>query len=230
MSGPAAVAATGDAACVVRGEELRLLPERAAYWVRTRTLLIADPHFGKAAAFRAAGVPVPAGTTEGTLARIDATLARTAAARLVFLGDFLHARGGRSPATFATLGSWRERHAGLEVVLVRGNHDRRAGDPPGELRIACVDAPVVEPPFAFVHDPAMVPGSYALGGHLHPAAVMIGRGRQRARLPCFWFTAQWAVLPAFGEFTGLATVSPGAGDELFVIAGDSVQGVRVVEK
>jgi DNA ligase-associated metallophosphoesterase len=225
MSGPEAVVATGDATCTVRGEELRLLPERAAYWVRTRTLLIADPHFGKAAAFRAAGVPVPAGTTEGTLARIDATLARTGATRLVFLGDFLHARGGRSPITFATLGSWRERHAGLEVLLVRGNHDRRAGDPPNELQITCVDAPMIEQPFAFVHDPAAVPGSYALGGHLHPAATMIGRGRQRARLPCFWFSAQWAVLPAFGEFTGLATVSPGAGDQLFVIAGDEVHDV-----
>ena len=230
MSGPEAVVATADAMCTVRGEALRLLPERAAYWARTRTLLIADPHFGKAAAFRAAGVPVPAGTTEGTLARIDATLARTGATRLVFLGDFLHARGGRSPITFATLGSWRGRHAELDVVLVRGNHDRRAGDPPAELQVRCVNAPLIEQPFAFVHDPATVDGSYALGGHLHPAVTMIGRGRQRARLPCFWFAAQWAVLPAFGEFTGLATVSPGAGDQLFVIAGDSVQGVRVVEK
>lgn len=225
MSGPEAVVATRDATCIVRGEELRLLPERAAYWVRARTLLIADPHFGKAAAFRAAGVPVPAGTTEGTLARVDATLARTGATRLVFLGDFLHARGGRSPATFATLGAWRDRQAQLEVVLVRGNHDRRAGDPPAELRISCVDAPLVEQPFALVHDPAPVDGSYALGGHLHPAAAMIGRGRQRARLPCFWFSGQWAVLPAFGEFTGLATVCPGAGDQLFVVAGDEVHEV-----
>ena len=225
MSGPEAVVETRDAVCTVRGEDLVLLPERAAYWRRTRTLLIADPHFGKAAAFRSAGIPVPAGTTEGTLARLDATLARTGASRLVFLGDFLHARQGRSAATLAALGTWRERHDALDVVLVRGNHDRRAGDPPAGLRIECVDAPMIEQPFAFVHEPAPVARAYALGGHLHPGAAMIGRGRQRVRLPCFWFSAQWAVLPAFGEFTGLATVSPGPGDQLYVVAGDEVHEV-----
>lgn len=225
MSGPEAVAETREATCTVRGEELLLLPERAMYWPRAETLLIADPHFGKAATFRSAGVPVPAGTTEGTLARIDATLARTGATRLVFLGDFLHARQGRSAATIAALGAWRERHAALEVVLVRGNHDRRAGDPPAELRVCCVDGPLVEPPLGFVHHPASVPGVYALAGHIHPAATLVGQGRQRVRLPCFWFCAEWVVLPAFGEFTGLATIEPEPGDQLFVIAGDVVHEV-----
>ncbi|HWE43266.1 MAG TPA: ligase-associated DNA damage response endonuclease PdeM [Gemmatimonadaceae bacterium] len=225
MSGLEAVVEAQDAVCTVRGEELLLLPERAIYWRRRRTLLVADPHFGKAASFRSAGVPVPAGTTEGTLARIDATLARTGATRLVFLGDFLHARQGRSVATLSALGAWRARHAELDVVLVRGNHDHRAGDPPAELRVCCVDAPLIEAPLGLVHHPVEVPGVYALAGHLHPAAVMIGRGRQRARFPCFWFSGQWAVLPAFGEFTGLASVEPGPGDQVFVIAGGAVHDV-----
>ena len=62
----------------VAGEALLLLPERAAYIERTRTLLIADAHFGKAAAFRAAGVLVPRGTTGGTLGRLDAVDVRHA--------------------------------------------------------------------------------------------------------------------------------------------------------
>ena len=78
-----------------------LLGERAVYWERARTLLVADPHFGKAAAFRAAGVLVPRGTTGETLSRLDAALDRTRAERIVFLGDFLHAREGRSAETFA---------------------------------------------------------------------------------------------------------------------------------
>ena len=225
MSALEAVVHSGDATCTVRGEELLLLPERAVYWPRTRTLLVADPHFGKAATFRSAGVPVPAGTTDGTLARLDATLARTGARRLLFLGDFLHARQSRSVATIDALGSWRERHAGLSVVLVRGNHDRRAGDPPAELQVSCADAPLIEPPFAFVHHPVEVSGVYSLAGHIHPGATMVGRGRQRLRLPCFWFCGQWAVLPAFGEFTGLATVEPEIGDQVFVIAGDEVHEV-----
>ena len=45
------------------GEELWLLPEKALYWPAQQALLIADVHFGKAAAYRSLGQPVPQGTT-----------------------------------------------------------------------------------------------------------------------------------------------------------------------
>ena len=215
-----------DARIEVRGEELVLLAERAVYWPSRRMLLVADPHIGKAATFRAAAIPVPAGTTEGTLGRLDATIDRTGAERVVFLGDFLHARTGRAPATLQTIAAWRARHAALRVTLVRGNHDRHAGDPPRELEIECVDAPAREAPFALVHHPAPAREGYALAGHLHPAAPLVGPGRQALRLPCFWFGAEYAVLPAFGEFTGAASIGPVEGDRVFVIAGDRVVEVR----
>jgi len=206
----------------LRGEPLHLLPERAAYRERTGTLLVADPHFGKSATFRAAGLAVPGGTTAGSLQRLDAALARTGAGRVVFLGDFFHARAGRVPATLDALAEWRGRHASLDLVLVRGNHDLHAGDPPPALGIACVDAPLLEPPFALCHHPEPVAGHFTLAGHVHPAAVLRGAGRQRERLPCFWFGAEVGVLPAFGEFTGAAEVQPAAGDRVFVVAGDEV--------
>ena len=112
-----------DALVDIAGERIRLLAERAAYWERTRTLLIADPHFGKAAAFRAAGVPVPRGTTTGSLSRLDAALSRTGAARIAFLGDFLHAREGREAETTRVVGEWRCRNGSIDMVLVRGNHE-----------------------------------------------------------------------------------------------------------
>jgi uncharacterized protein len=211
-----------EVAVEVAGEVLRLLPERAVYRPADGTLLIADPHFGKAAAFRAAGLGVPGGTTEGALARLDRALARTRARRLVVLGDFFHARAGRVPATLGALAAWRQRHPRLEVVLVRGNHDRQAGDPLPELGIQAVDPPRVDPPFALLHHPAAVPGCYALAGHLHPAVELRGRGRLRERLPCFWFGVEVAVLPAFGEFTGSAEVRPRPGEQVFVVAGEEV--------
>jgi DNA ligase-associated metallophosphoesterase len=208
------------------GEELLLLPERALFWPRTRTLLIADAHFGKAASFRAAGVPVPHGTTAGALARADGLLERTSARRIVFLGDFLHAKEGRAPNTVQALAEWRERHETIDMTLVRGNHDRRAGDPPAEIGINCVDAPLMDGPFALAHHPRAVPGAYVLAGHLHPAAVLTGPARQRERAACFWLGADVGVLPAFGDFTGVAEISPAAGDRVFVIAEDSVIEVR----
>jgi uncharacterized protein len=206
----------------LRGEPLHLLSERAVYRERTGTLLVADPHFGKSAAFRAAGLAVPGGTTRAALERLDRALARTGARRVVFLGDFFHARSGRVPATLTSLAEWRGRHPDLELVLVRGNHDRHAGDPLPDLRITPVEAPLLQPPFALCHHPEPVDGHYVLAGHLHPAAVVRGAARQRERLPCFWFGAEVGVLPAFGEFTGAAEIRPAPGNRVFVVADGEV--------
>src|SRR5688500_18299617 len=111
----------------IAGEALELHAERAVYWRRRGTLLVADPHFGKAASFRALGVRVPRGPTGGAITRLDALIARLAPARIDFLGDLLHSREGRNDETFASLAAWRAAHAGVEMRIVRGNHDRRAG-------------------------------------------------------------------------------------------------------
>ena len=202
----------------VAGERLTLYADRAVLWVRKRTLLIADPHWGKAAAFRAGAIPVPRGTTTSGLARLDSLIERTGAERLIVLGDFLHARSGRSAETLRVMSSWRERHAALRMLLVRGNHDRHAGDPVPELGFEVVDPPLREPPFVFAHHPTRVDGGFVVSGHLHPGVRLGGPGGLRARLPCFWFGADCAVLPAFGEFTGLAPISPASEDRVFAIA------------
>lgn len=214
-----------DARVTVARESLVLLPERAVYWEAKRTLLVADPHFGKAAAFRASGVPVPRGTTSGTLARLDAVIDRLAPSRIVFLGDFLHAKEGRAPETVRALERWRARHEAIAMTLVRGNHDRRAGDPPCEIGIVCVDAPLLDAPFALAHHPTPVADCYTLAGHIHPAVVMVGPGRQRERLACYWLGGAVGVLPAFGDFTGVAEVFPSSADRIFVIAEESVVSV-----
>jgi len=214
---------TGAVRTTVAGEELLLLPDRAVYWPSHATLLVADPHFGKAAAFRFAGLFVPPGTTAAALSRLSKLLVNTNAERIVFLGDFLHAAEGRSAQMFSAVAAWRRSHAAIGMTLVRGNHDRRAGDPPTELGIGVVDGPSVEGPFALAHHPAAVEGLYVLAGHIHPCVTVRGRGRgDRERLACFWFGAQVGVLPAFGEFTGCAEISPKDGDRVWVVAGSEV--------
>ena len=212
----------GDARVEVAGEALRLLPERAAYWERARTLLVADAHFGKAASFRALGVPVPGGTTLDGLRRLDAMLARTDARRIVFLGDYLHAKEGRAPATLDALARWHDQHPELDLLLVRGNHDRGAGDPPRESGVRCIDAPLVERPFVLAHHPTVSRDGYVIAGHVHPAAYLEGPGRQRERLPCFWIAERGMVLPAFGDFTGLAEIEAKVGERVWVVAGGEV--------
>src|SRR5690554_3561823 len=94
---------------LVRGQTLTLHPERAVYWERARTLIVADTHFGKAATFRAHGLPVPVGTTTAALQRLDAVLTRTRAERLLFLGASPFPR--RYPARACGAGSRNARRA-----------------------------------------------------------------------------------------------------------------------
>ena len=206
----------------IAGETLELWPERAVYWRRRGALLVADPHFGKAASFRSLGVPVPHGTTAGTLGRLDALVHRLSPSRIEFLGDFFHAREGRNADTFAALARWRAFHATIDVRIVRGNHDRRAGDPPEEVGIRCVDGPVRDGTLAFAHHPEPCDGAYVIAGHVHPCVTLVGPARQRERLPCFWFRRDVTVLPAFGDFTGCAEVEPAGDDQVWVVAGDQV--------
>jgi DNA ligase-associated metallophosphoesterase len=183
---------------------------------------VADAHFGKAATFRASGIFVPRGTTTTALARLDAAIEHTGATRIIFLGDLLHAREGRSPETLRVLSEWRATHSVVEMILVRGNHDRSAGDPPERLGIRCVDAPMIDGPFAFTHHPRVLDGWYVFAGHVHPGARLSGPGRQHARLPCFWMREHLAVLPAFGDFTGLGEVELTEGDRVFAVAGPEI--------
>ncbi|WEL54506.1 ligase-associated DNA damage response endonuclease PdeM [Pseudomonas kermanshahensis] len=198
------------------GETLWLLPDKALYWPARRALLVADVHIGKAASFRALHQPVPRGTTEATLARLDQLLTSHECQMLIILGDFLHAKTARASATLAKLQTWRERHAGLRIVLVRGNHDRHAGDPPPALGIEVVEEPWLLAPFALQHEPVAHPQHPVLAGHVHPVFVLQGRARQRLRLPCFLMGDAISLLPAFGEFTGGWRVHPDAENRVFL--------------
>lgn len=207
----------------VAGERLHLLPQRAAYLPAHRCLLVADAHIGKAVSFRRLGVPVPEATTEGTLRRLDAALAATGAQRIVFLGDLLHAARGRAAGTLLAVQAWREGRADLRLQLVRGNHDRGAGDPPAEWGIESVDEPWPLGGLLLKHHPEPEPGGFVLAGHLHPGARLGGRARDSLRLPCFHIGPRVGVLPAFGEFTGLHVMPREPGTRVWVVLGDEVR-------
>lgn len=205
----------------VQGEVLALLPERVVWRPSARTIFIADPHLGKGAAFRSLGIPVPEGTTAADLARLDHLTNTLVPERIIILGDLLHARSGRSAEVTAAFAAWRARWSEIRMLLVRGNHDEHAGDPPEEWRIECMDGPLDEGPFTLRHEPSEDEVGFALCGHLHPAVRLEGAAGASMRCPCFWLLRNHLVLPAFGSFTGMKTVRPTDGDRVFAV-GDEV--------
>jgi DNA ligase-associated metallophosphoesterase len=205
------------------GERFTLLAERALWWPAEGALVVADLHLGKAASFRAQGVPAPEAVTSADLRRLSGAIERCRAERLVVLGDLVHASNGLTAPLLESFGAWRQRHAGLDVLMVRGNHDRRAGDPPRDWRIEPVDGPYRLGGLDLVHEPEHARRRAALAGHVHPAAsARASQGPARLRAPCFWFAERLAVLPAFGGFTGCRVVKPARGERVFVLGEGAV--------
>jgi DNA ligase-associated metallophosphoesterase len=201
--------------------EVVLLPERAVYWPHAKTVLVADVHLGKCEAIRVEGGPMPDSILRADLERLGAVLARTEAARLVVLGDLLHAAAGVTPWLIDEVAAWRCRAApATEVVLVPGNHDTRIPAVASAWGLR-VERDFAEPPFGFCHHPCEREGLYMWAGHIHPLASLRSR-RDELLLPAFWLGARTAVLPAFSAFTGGVPIRPAPGERLFAAVEDRV--------
>lgn len=194
------------------------LPERALWWPEQRALICADLHAGKDEAFRRAGLPLPEGALADDLHRLDAAIEKTAPRTLVILGDFFHARTGRGPRVTEKLKEWRVRHAGVEIVLLRGNHDRSAGDPPRALEIRVVGSVSFDGLLLRHKPPARLSTSREafIAGHIHPAVRISALG-ERLHAPCFWFRSDGIILPAFCSLAGASVIMPRRSDCLVLV-------------
>jgi DNA ligase-associated metallophosphoesterase len=167
------------------GESLQLLRDKAVFWPAPRTLILADLHLGKSAAFRKAGLAVPETTTGADLERLRLLLRATQSRHLIILGDLFHSRDGLQPVMLDQVKAWRTGLSDVEIVLVPGNHDRKAGPPPSEWNFQVVAGTWNSGPFLFSHEPREAKHAYVLAGHLHPAMVLRDEYGPSIRAACF---------------------------------------------
>lgn len=201
---------------------LTLLPDRAIYWPSQKVIFIADPHFGKAATFRQSGIPIPEHGTEEDCARLSKLIEDNSANSLVILGDFFHARLGKTQEIHDILLRWREKFRELNIHLIRGNHDLSSGDPWNDLQIKCHQDPFDLFDLECRHIPSKQSKKPYLAGHIHPGFTLRGKGKNRIRAACFHVNNSQIVLPAFGSFTGLKNINPEDGDQIFLTNGEEI--------
>lgn len=204
-------------------QQLRLYPEKAIYWQEQDSLLLSDLHLGKAAHFRKAGMAVPAGIHQNDLQRLDFLLQQTAAARVYFLGDLFHSELNTEWWTFA---EWLGKYPEKEFILIKGNHDILPDAAYNSSSLKIVASELTISSFILTHEPLSVKnrktGLYNICGHIHPAVKLRGPAFQQLTLPCFYFGLHYAILPAFGKFTGFHQIKPKKEDTVFAIAEERV--------
>ena len=201
-------------------EELFLLPERAIYWKGQSTLFIADLHFGKTNHFRKEGIAVPQEMVAKDLNRLRRLLKSYPARDIYFLGDLFHSRLNKEWELLAEVIS---DFPTANFHLVVGNHDILDQQKYYDLNVIIHEGSLELGPFLLTHEPLEKKHKKLnLCGHIHPGIIISGKGRQRLRLPCFYKTKAFLILPAFGTFTGLKTLSILKSTRVFAVLSDKV--------
>ena len=204
-----------------------LLPQKAIYWQKQKALLVADLHIGKSTHFRKHGIAVPDQVAQSNLDKLDVILEKTTPEHLIILGDLFHSDINKEWQQFV---EWRKSYPQMEVSLVIGNHDILDQQNYDAGRISIFKRMSISS-FQFVHDIEELErqpsnDKYLLSGHIHPAVQLNGKGRQRMKLPCFYFGNQYGILPAFGEFTGTHVIEPKQDDQVFMVADSQIMSTN----
>lgn len=199
---------------IIAGERFTLHADRALWWPRLRSLLVADVHFGKGSVLRRAGMAVPTGQTFSDLARLDALIAHYRPAQLIVLGDLVHGSAPPDAAWITQVSDWRQRHAGVEMILIAGNHDRHFEA--RDLGFKVIIGSLRIDDIVLRHEPAVIVDCYVLAGHVHPG-IKLNDGWRRHRLPAFRLGRQCGLLPAFGALTGLHETPQLPGERVFAV-------------
>lgn len=203
-----------------------LLPERAIYFSKEKTLVIGDLHFGKVNHFRRAGLPVPLAANHKNAERLIDLLNNYNPARVLFLGDLFHSTYNDD---WEVVGQIVKHFPGSAFELIRGNHDILSERQYKRHGITVSDHALVHH-LLLTHEPmersTISTGQMNIAGHIHPAARLVGKGRQSITMPCFWLSENQLILPAFGTFTGLAVIRPEEKDTVYAIADGSLMELR----
>jgi metallophosphoesterase superfamily enzyme len=166
--------------------------ERALYLERERTLVIADIHWGYAHSHRRVGNLLPLWGNEQTAERLRLLLAHYAPARMIWLGDSLHAPDASSFAE-EFLGKLPP---GVEAIILRGNHDRKwPRADRAEFRFG---------DYVFHHGDKVRPsekGVTEIIGHIHPAFSWSDGAGSRVKVPVLVEETNRLILPAFSDWS-----------------------------
>lgn len=203
----------------LQGEELILLPGKALYWPKEKTLIAADLHWGKTAHFRKNGIAIPINAQHADESRLSTLVTHHAAERLIIAGDMFHSRENNQVTIFS---HWRLAHNELTIDLVLGNHDKLAKDIYTGNNMTVHEEVLDVGPFLISHDILEDADKFYIHGHIHPRFAASGKGRGSIRLACFCMNKQRMILPSFGSFTGGSNVSEKEFDHIYLIAEDEV--------
>lgn len=209
---------------IIHEQHFWLSAQRSIYWEEQKTMIVSDTHFGKTGHFRKSGIAVPQQVYKEDLQRFFSLATDLKPERILVVGDFFHSTDNEEHNLFLR---WKNDFNSLQITLIKGNHDILGNTWYENAGIQLIEDFYEIGQFRFQHDPAendflVKENTFVFSGHVHPGIQMRGIGKQSLRLPCFYFTQNQCILPAFSKFSGLAIVKPKKQDQIYAIANDNI--------
>lgn len=181
----------------VGAHTLKPLVAGALYWEAEDTLLVADLHLEKGAAYAARGMLLPPYDTRSTLSRLRKIIAAVDPGRVVALGDSFHRSECAENLVEDDFTLLTTLQKGRDWYWICGNHDPHLPDSIGGTVCGTLTMSGV----VLRHEPSEEPAGPEIVGHLHPVARISRRGTV-VRRRCFATDGNRLVMPAFGAYAG----------------------------
>jgi uncharacterized protein len=213
----------------IKNQDLCLSSDRSIYWEQEKALVVSDLHIGKTGHFRKAGIAVPQTVFKEDMQRLISLIQYFKPQQLIVVGDMFHSSANKELELFTR---WRSDFPGLEIKLVKGNHDILNKKWYAQSDIELFDSTLKISDFCFQHDPRECGKDedgkhhYVFSGHIHPGITIHGGGKQTLKFPCFYFTDSYCILPAFSRFTGMVGMRMKDDDVVYAIVNNSLLRVN----
>ncbi|RYY44117.1 MAG: ligase-associated DNA damage response endonuclease PdeM [Chitinophagaceae bacterium] len=210
----------------ISGNHFLLSADKTIFWEEEKALILSDLHLGKSGHFRKHGIGIPQDVFKEDLHRLIAAIQYHKPEKIIVVGDMFHSHNNKEHQLFL---KWRHDFPELSFHLVVGNHDILSLKWYKEANLELHYKEWGIGNFIFTHDindADITVGNYYFSGHIHPCIRLKGLGRQSIQVPCFYFNHHFAVLPAFGKFTGTYALKIKEDDNVFAVANNKVLKVQ----
>jgi uncharacterized protein len=210
---------------ILHDQALWLSPARCIFWENEKILILSDLHFGKSGHFRKEGIGIPQNIFKEDLQRLFTQIQFFRPELLLVTGDMFHSHSNKELDLFS---KWRKDIRYLPIHLIKGNHDILLDTFYEKMDIKFFAETLTVNEFCFTHDfnpdkaGSGIHNKYFFSGHIHPGIKVSGPGKQSLTFPCFYFSDDFAVLPAFTRFSGLFTLRPKKKDQVFALVNNQV--------
>ncbi|NIA10168.1 MAG: phosphoesterase [Nitrospiraceae bacterium] len=180
-----------------------------------RSVIIADLHLGYEGVLCMEGVAMPRYQGKVIMERLDNIMKRYGPEKVIVNGDFKHNFGRNLEQ------EWREVSNMLkflcresEVVLIRGNHDNFLKTIASKFGVPIMDEYEVAGA-TISHGHRRIEGKRIIIAHEHPSIKLRDEVGATISLPCYLFSDEIIVMPAFSPLaSGTDVSSADAGDYL----------------